>query len=88
VFIAGVLLDALAYGLPFVASDLSFFQEFAEMDLGITCRRDAKSFSDSLMNLATKYEKYHNNVLNFNPKLKWDNIADNYINFFSKILNS
>ena len=88
VSISGVLFDALAHGLPFVASDLSFFQEFAEMDLGITCRRDAKSFSDSLMNLATKYEKYHNNVLNFNPKLKWDNIADNYINFFSKILNS
>ncbi len=88
VSISGVLFDALAHGLPFVASDLSFFQEFAQMDLGITCRRDAKSFSDSLMNLATNYEKYHNNVLNFNPKLKWDNIADNYINFFSKILNS
>jgi hypothetical protein len=58
------------------------------MDLGITCRRDAKSFSDSLINLATDYEKYHNNVLQFNPKLKWDNIANNYINFFSKLLNS
>jgi glycosyltransferase involved in cell wall biosynthesis len=88
VSISGVLFDALAHGLPFVASDLSFFQEFAQMDLGITCRRDAKSFSESLINLATDYEKYHNNVLQFNPKLKWDNIANNYINFFSKILNS
>src|SRR5215208_3692845 len=85
---SGVLFDALAHGLPFIASDLSFFQEFAQMELGITCRRDAKSFSESLINLATDYEKYHNNVLQFNSKLKWDNIANNYIDFFSKILNS
>ena len=88
VSISGVLFDALAHGLPFVASDLSFFQEFAEMNLGITCKRNAKSFSESLINLDANYEKYHNNVLNFNPKLKWDNIADNYINFFVKVLNS
>jgi glycosyltransferase involved in cell wall biosynthesis len=88
VSISGVLFDALAHGLPFIASDLDFFQEFAHMDLGITCKRDAKSFSESLVNLATNYEKYHNNVLNFNPNLKWNNIADNYINLFSKILNS
>jgi glycosyltransferase involved in cell wall biosynthesis len=88
VSISGVLFDALAHGLPFVASDLSFFQEFAQMDLGITCRRQAKSFSDSLINLDNNYEKYHTRVLQFNPKLRWDNIADDYINFFSKILNS
>ena len=88
VSISGVLFDALAHDLPFVASDLSFFQEFAQMNLGITCKRNAKSFSESLLNLDTNYEKYHNNVLHFNPKLKWDNIANNYINFFEKVLNS
>jgi glycosyltransferase involved in cell wall biosynthesis len=88
VSISGVLFDALAHGLPFIASDLSFFQEFAQMNLGITCKRNAKSFSESLINLDTNYEKYHNNVLHFNPKLKWDNIANNYINFFEKVLNS
>jgi glycosyltransferase involved in cell wall biosynthesis len=88
VSISGVLFDALAHDLPFVASDLSFFQEFAQMNLGITCKRNAKSFSESLINLDTNYEKYHNNVLHFNPKLKWDNIANNYINFFEKVLNS
>lgn len=88
VSISGVLFDALAHGLPFVASDLSFFQEFAEMNLGLTCKRDAKSFSESLMNLDNNYEKYHTRVLQFNPKLRWVNIADEYINFFSKILNS
>jgi hypothetical protein len=58
------------------------------MELGITCRRNAKSFSESLIDLDNNYEKYHNNVLQFNPKLKWDNIANNYIDFFSKLLNS
>ena len=88
VSISGVLFDALAHGLPFIASNLNFFQEFAQMNLGITCERNAKSFSESLIDLDKNYEKYHNNVLNFNPKLKWSNIADNYINFFSKVLNS
>jgi len=88
VSISGVLFDALAHGLPFIASNLNFFQEFEQMNLGITCERNAKSFSESLIDLDKNYEKYHNNVLNFNPKLKWSNIADNYINFFSKVLNS
>ncbi|HET7644430.1 MAG TPA: glycosyltransferase, partial [Nitrososphaeraceae archaeon] len=88
VSISGVLFDALAHGLPFIASNLNFFQEFEQMNLGITCERNAKSFSESLIDLDKNYEKYHNNVLNFKPKLKWSNIADNYINFFSKVVNS
>jgi len=32
---SGVMFDSLAHGLPFVASDLDFFKEFAEMGLGI-----------------------------------------------------
>jgi hypothetical protein len=32
VSVSGVLFDALAHGLPIVASDLRFFTEFAEMD--------------------------------------------------------
>ena len=46
VSISGVLFDALAHGLQFVLSDLSFFQEFEQMDLGITCRRDANLFEN------------------------------------------
>ena len=36
---SGVMFDALAHGLPFVASDLGFFKEFARKGLGIAVRR-------------------------------------------------
>jgi glycosyltransferase involved in cell wall biosynthesis len=87
VSISGVLFDALAHGLPFIASNLSFFQEFAQLGLGITCSRNAESFSEAIINLAYNYGKYQNNIQQFNPNLKWSNIADNYINCYSKLLN-
>jgi len=87
VSISGVLFDALAHGLPFIASDLSFFQEFSQMGLGITCSRNAESFSEAIKTMASDYTKYQNNIQNFKPNLKWNNIADNYINCYSKLLN-
>src|SRR3712207_3931277 len=42
VSISGVMFDALAHGLPFVASDLKFFKEFADMGLGIVCRSEER----------------------------------------------
>ena len=86
VSISGVLFDALAHGLPFIASDLRFFREFAQMGLGITCNRNAISFSEAIVFLASDYTRYKNNVQQFNPKLRWSNIADNHIDLFSKIL--
>lgn len=87
VSISGVLFDALAHGLPFIASDLSFFEEFSQMGLGITCSRNAKSFSEAIITLTSNYEKYQNNIQQFTPNLKWSNIADNYINCYSKLLS-
>jgi glycosyltransferase involved in cell wall biosynthesis len=86
VSVSGVLFDALAHGLPFVASNLEFFREFEEMQLGLTCNRNAKSFSDSITNLAEDYNKYKENVQRFNPKLRWSNIANDHIEFYSKLL--
>jgi glycosyltransferase involved in cell wall biosynthesis len=86
VSISGVLFDALAHGLPFIASDLKFFREFAQMGLGITCNRNAISFSEKIVCLASDHTRYKNNVQQFNPKLRWSNIADNHIDLFSKIL--
>jgi glycosyltransferase involved in cell wall biosynthesis len=88
VSVSGVLFDALAHGLPFVASNLEFFREFEEMQLGLTCNRNAKSFSDSIANLAGDYNRYKENVLRFNPKLRWSNIANDHIEFYSKLLKS
>ena len=88
VSISGVLFDALAHGLPFIASNLSFFREFAEMNLGITCNRDTKSFSESIACLAADYNQYRRNVEQFKPKLRWSNIADRHIEFYSKLLKA
>src|SRR5215217_673807 len=48
VSVSGVMFDALAHGLPFIASNLRFFREFADMGLGIACNRDMQSFEQAL----------------------------------------
>lgn len=84
VSISGVMFDALAHGLPFVASELEFFKEFADMGLGIVCKRDAKSFSDAIHYLDENYSQYRRSIEQFGPKLQWRNIADRHIEVYSK----
>jgi glycosyltransferase involved in cell wall biosynthesis len=88
VSISGVLFDALAHGLPFIASDLKFFREFAEMGLGITSNRIASSFSRALSSLIADYNQYKKNVQQFNPKLRWNNIAEKHIELYSRLISS
>ena len=38
---SGVMFDALAHGLPFIATDIEFFKEFARKGLGITVKRES-----------------------------------------------
>src|SRR5215217_7766712 len=56
VSVSGVMFDALAHGLPFIASDLRFFKEFADMGLGIVCKRNMQSFERSVSTLALAYD--------------------------------
>jgi glycosyltransferase involved in cell wall biosynthesis len=84
--ISGVLFDAIAHYLPFVASDLNFFREFSDMNLGITCNRDALSFSESIQNLSYDYERYRKNVLRFAPRLRWQNIANSHTALYNKLI--
>jgi glycosyltransferase involved in cell wall biosynthesis len=88
VSISGVLFDALAHGLPFIASDMKFFREFAELGLGITSSRNALSFSKSLSSLAADYEQYKKNVQQFNPKLRWSIIAEKHIKLYSRLISN
>ena len=55
---SGVMFDALAHGLPFVATDLNFFNEFSKKGLGITLKRDAEAFSNALADLDNDYNTY------------------------------
>jgi glycosyltransferase involved in cell wall biosynthesis len=87
VSISGVMFDALAHGLPFIASDLRFFKEFANMGLGIACKRDTQSFERSLSTLASKFDEYKTNVEQFRSKLLWSNIANQHIEYFSSLMS-
>jgi glycosyltransferase involved in cell wall biosynthesis len=87
VSISGVMFDALAHGLPFVASDLRFFREFAEMGLGIVCKRNTQSFERSMSALALDYDEYKTKVEQFRSKLRWSNIANKHIEFFSGLIS-
>jgi glycosyltransferase involved in cell wall biosynthesis len=87
VSISGVMFDALAHGLPFVASDLRFFKEFADMGLGIVCERTTQSFERAISSLALEYDKYKTTVEQFRSKLLWSNIANKHIEFFSGLIS-
>ncbi len=84
---SGVMFDALAHGLPFVSSNLEFFQEFANMGLGITSKRNPNSFSDAIDKLGNEYEKYSKTVENFKIKLKWSSVANQHIQLYKKVLD-
>jgi len=88
VSVSGVMFDALAHGLPFIASDLRFFKEFADMGLGIVCKRNIQSFERSISTLALEYHEYKTRVEQFSSELRWSNIANDHIEFYSKLLKS
>jgi len=83
-----VMFDALAHGLPFVASELEFFKEFADMKLGIVCKRDAKSFAKGMEELAKSYDKYFAAVESFKQRLKWDFVANEHVQLYESAISN
>ncbi len=83
---SGVMFDALAHGLPFIATDLEFFKEYARKGLGLTVKRDPKEFKKALIDLENNYEYYYNSVNQFKLSLNWKNIADHHNNVYNSIL--
>ncbi|HEY7570293.1 MAG TPA: glycosyltransferase [Nitrososphaeraceae archaeon] len=75
---SGVMFDALAHGLPFVATDLDFFNEYATKGLGITVKRNPVAFSKALADLGKDYIIYKRAVDEFMPELSWRNIASQH----------
>jgi glycosyltransferase involved in cell wall biosynthesis len=72
---SGVMFDALAHGLPFIATDLDFFREFAAKGLGITAKRNPHEFSKGIKKLDRNYFKYAESVNAFKQNLKWNFVA-------------
>lgn len=83
---SGVMFDALAHGLPFVATDLGFFKEFARKGLGIAVKRRADEFSEALKVLDTNYPYYKKEVECFRSKLSWDLVAKKHIKLYTVAL--
>src|SRR5919205_1645335 len=82
---SGVMFDALAHGLPFVATDLKFFREFASQGLGITVKRNPHKFSKGLEDLTNNYIKYKEAVDTFKEKLKWDSVAKQHSRLYRAV---
>jgi glycosyltransferase involved in cell wall biosynthesis len=85
---SGVMFDGLAHGLPFIASDLEFFREFASMGLGITVKRNARAFSNSLIDLDGNYLAYLKSVESFKNKIKWDYVASMHARIYDDIIKN
>jgi glycosyltransferase involved in cell wall biosynthesis len=79
---SGVMFDALAHTVPFVASDLDFFKEFEEMGLGITAKRDPLSFAKAIEDIGKSYDNYVKAVSNFKKQLSWEYVAKQHIEVY------
>ncbi len=80
---SGVMFDAIAHGLPFVASDLGFFKEFSAQGLGISSKRTSKDFSNAIKRLDTNYDDYVKKVTEFKKKLSWDYVAKQHQSIYT-----
>lgn len=77
--------DSLAHGLPFIASDLEFFKEFANKGLGITTKRRPYAFSDAIKRLEKDYSSYVESINIFKNKLTWKSIAKQHESVYCSV---
>jgi len=85
---SGVMFDALAHGLPFIATDLEFFREFGAQGLGITAKRNPHAFSQGIKKLDMNYFKYAETVDVFKQKLKWNFVARQHSQLYYSIIDT
>jgi glycosyltransferase involved in cell wall biosynthesis len=83
---SGIMFDALSYGLPFIATKLGFFVEFASHDLGIAVDRNPKEFSNAMMYLDRNYDKYVDKINEFSMKLNWEQIAKEHAEIYYRVV--
>jgi glycosyltransferase involved in cell wall biosynthesis len=84
---SGIMFDGLSYGLPFVATQLAFFEEFAFRGLGIAVKRKAEAFSKALLDLDTSYDKYVKKISDFKKEIDWQEVAKSHAKLYRQIAN-
>lgn len=82
---SGIMFDGLSYGLPFVATQLAFFEEFAFRGLGITVKRRAEAFSKALLDLDIGYDKYVKKISDFKKEIAWQEVAKRHAELYHQI---
>jgi glycosyltransferase involved in cell wall biosynthesis len=80
------MFDALAHGLPFIATNLEFFEEFSQKGLGITVNRTPEEFSKSLVILDQDYTKYTNTVEAFRKEISWQTVASQHALIYARVI--
>jgi glycosyltransferase involved in cell wall biosynthesis len=85
---SGIMFDGLGHNKPFLASDLGFFKEFSDLKLGLTVKRNSRSFIEGLKIIDKNYDEFQCNVKEFRKKLKWDSIAKKHIQIYENIINA
>jgi glycosyltransferase involved in cell wall biosynthesis len=85
---SGVMFDALAHGLPFVATNLKFFEEFSQKGLGITVKRSPDKFSKALEIIDKDYMKYTKAVESFQKEIRWQSIASQHAQIYAEIIKA
>jgi glycosyltransferase involved in cell wall biosynthesis len=83
---SGVMFDALAHGLPFIATNLEFFEEFSQKGLGITVNRTPEEFSKSLVMLDRDYTKYIKTVEAFRKEISWQTVASQHVLIYARVI--
>jgi len=83
---SGVMFDAIGHGRPFIASDLNFFKEFNDMNLGITVERKADKFVKAIEYVDKNYLYYLSSIEEFKVKLDWNTIAKQHLKIYNKTI--
>jgi glycosyltransferase involved in cell wall biosynthesis len=78
--------DALSYGLPFIATRLGFFVEFASHGLGIAVDRNPKRILKCNDDSDKNYDKYVDKINEFSMKLNWEQIAKEHAGLYYKVV--
>jgi NADH/NAD ratio-sensing transcriptional regulator Rex len=83
------MFDALSHGLPFIASDLGFFKEFANKGLGIVVNRKSEEFSNAIEVLEKNYLQYVERVNHFSrTHLNWDSVAKQHVELYLDVISN
>ena len=83
---SGVMFDALAHQLPFIASELEFFKEFSNKGLGITTKRKPQKFSNAIKRLEKDYSNYIECINNFKNSLTWESVSKQHESVYYSII--